>query len=105
MPGHPVACLVAYETFSGPLIRTLGGRSAAWPHAVLRAPLAEPVSSERGRTDVLRVRLVDGAVAVLARGGASSLSSAVRSDGWLVVDDGTEHLDAGAIVEVRSFDG
>jgi molybdopterin molybdotransferase len=104
MPGHPVACLVAYEMFSGPLLRTLGGRSAAWPHAVLRAPLAEPLTSERGRTDVLRARLLDGRVSLLAHGGASSLSSAVRSDGLLVVDDATEHLDAGALVEVRSFD-
>ena len=31
LPGNPVSCLCAYEFFAGPVVRTLGGRSRAWP--------------------------------------------------------------------------
>lgn len=104
LPGNPVSCLCAYEFFAGPTIRVLGGRSAAWPHRRLRAPLARKLSSEVGRTDYVRVALEGGRVVPLATSGASILSSTTRAAGAVIVPRGLEGLPEGAEVEVLLYD-
>jgi molybdopterin molybdotransferase len=105
LPGNPVSCLVAYDVFAGPVIRVLGGRSAASPYPVERLPLGRKVVSQIGRTDYLRVRVSGGLVEPLAIGGASVLSSTTRADGFLVIPEGLEGYPEGALVEVHRYDG
>jgi molybdopterin molybdotransferase len=100
LPGNPVSCLCAYDFFAGRAIRALGGRAKAWPYHPMRARLARKISSPIGRLDYARVQVVDGAVEPLAVGGASSLSSTTRADGFVIVADDSEGFAAGSEVQV-----
>jgi molybdopterin molybdotransferase len=100
LPGNPVSCLCAYDFFAGRAIRTLGGRTRAWPYRPIRARLARKISSPIGRLDYARVRVVDGAIEPVAVGGASMLSSTTRADGFVIVPDDSEGFASGDEVEV-----
>ncbi len=104
LPGHPLACLAAYEMFAGPAIRAMGGGPAAWPHSAVRCALTAEVRSERGRTDYVRV-LVEGESArpLAHHGGASNLTSAVRSDGAILVPEEADALAPGELVTVHLY--
>jgi molybdopterin molybdotransferase len=104
LPGNPVSALCAYDLFAGRLVRRLGGRPAALPYPTRRLPLARKVVSELGRTDYLRVRVVDGRVEPLTSRGAGVLSTAVRADGFVLVPADLEGWQEGALVEVHLYD-
>jgi len=103
LPGNPVSCLVGYDFFAAPAIRTLGGLSAALPYPVSVLPLAARLVSQIGRTDYARVRVRDGRVEPLAIGGASALSSVTGADGFVVIPEGSEGFPEGADVEVHLY--
>jgi molybdopterin molybdotransferase len=100
LPGNPVSCLCAYDFFAGRAIRALGGRTKTWPYRPVVARLARKISSQIGRLDYARVRLVDGEVEPLAIGGASVLSSTTRADGFVLVPADSEGFAPGTEVEV-----
>jgi len=100
LPGNPVSSLCAYDFFAGRAIRGLGGRSKAWPYHAVRGTLTRKISSQIGRLDYARVRIVDGLVEPLAIAGASLLSSTTRADGFVIVGDDSEGFASGADVEV-----
>jgi len=101
LPGHPLACLAAYEFFAGPAIRALAGRPLEWPHRRARASLSSAVRSISGRTDYVRVEVQGGRATPLTHHtGASSLSSAVRANGAIVVAHEVESLEVGDEVDV-----
>lgn len=104
LPGNPVSCLCAYEFFAGPTIRALGGRSRAWPHRRVVLPLAAKIVSELGRTDYMRVSIVDGRVVPIMTSGASILSSTTRADGVVIVAAHHEGHAEGEQVEVQLYD-
>ncbi len=104
LPGNPVSCLCAYDFFAGRAIRGLGGRPRDWPYRKVRGKLARKISSEIGRLDYARVTIHEGAVAPLAIGGASILSSTTRADGFLLIPADLEGYPAGAEVEVFLYD-
>jgi len=104
LPGNPVSCLCAYDFFAGRAVRVLGGRSAQWPYAALRLPLARKVVSTIGRLDYLRMRLIDDRVEPLAISGASVLSSTTRADGFVIIPPDLEGYPPGAEVEVFLYD-
>jgi molybdopterin molybdotransferase len=103
LPGNPVSCLVAYDVFAGPVIRTMAGLRAAWPYRTARLPLAKRLVSQIGRTDYARVVVGDGGVEPLAVSGASVLSSVTRADGFVVIPAGSEGFAEGAEVEVHLY--
>jgi molybdopterin molybdotransferase len=100
LPGNPVSCLCAYDFFAGRAIRASGGRPKAWPYRSVVAKLARKISSQIGRLDYARVRIVDGQVEPLAIGGASVLSSTTRADGFVLVPADSEGFAPGVGVEV-----
>ncbi len=104
LPGNPVSCLCAYEFFSGPTLRALGGRSRRWPHRRVRLPLGRKISSAVGRTDYVRVAVERGRVVPIATSGASILSSTVRAAGAVIVPREQEGMPEGAEVEVLLYD-
>ena len=104
LPGNPVSCLCAYEFFAGPTIRGLGGRSRDWPHRRFEGVLGRKIVSQVGRTDYVRIEIVDGEVIPIATSGASILSSTVRAAGAVIVPRGSEGLAAGSAVEVLLYD-
>lgn len=104
LPGNPVACLCAYDFFAGRAIRRLGGRSTDWPYRSQRLPLQRKVTSQVGRVDYLRVRVMDGRVEPLAIGGAGNQSSTVRGDGFVIIERDAEGHPAGATITVYRYD-
>ena len=104
LPGNPVSCLAAYEFFSGPTIRALGGRARSWPHRRVLVPLARKIVSEVGRTDYVRVAIEHGQAIPLATSGASILSSTVRAAGAVVVPRELEGMPEGQAVEILLYD-
>jgi molybdopterin molybdotransferase len=103
LPGNPVSCLVAYDFFAGPVIRSLGGLPRAWPYRTVRLPLRKRLVSQIGRTDYARVIVADGAVEPLAVSGASVLSSVTRASGFIIVPAGLEGYPDGTEVEVHLY--
>ncbi len=103
LPGNPVSCLVAYDFFAGPVVRTMGGLPAAFPYPVASLPLATRLVSQIGRTDYARVRVRSGRVEPVAIGGASALSSVTSADGFVIIPSGSEGLPEGAEVEVHLY--
>lgn len=103
LPGNPVSCLVAYDFFAGPVIRTLGGLAAALPYPVASLPLAARLVSQVGRTDYARVRVCSGRAEPIAIGGASVLSSVTSADGFVVIPEGSEGFPEEAEVEVHLY--
>jgi molybdopterin molybdotransferase len=103
LPGNPVSCLVAYDFFAGPVIRTMGGRSAALPYSTVTLPLSGRLASQIGRTDYARVRVRAGRVEPVAVGGAAVLSSVTGADGFVIVPSGSEGFPEGHPVEVHLY--
>jgi molybdopterin molybdotransferase len=104
LPGNPVSCLVAYDFFAGPVIRVMGGRTAAWPYRSVALPLGKRLVSQIGRTDYARVAIVDGEVHPVAISGASVLSSVTRASGFVVVPAGLEGYGEGTDVMVHLYE-
>lgn len=104
LPGNPVSCLVAYDFFAGPVIRTLAGLPPAWPYRTVRLPLGTRISSQIGRTDYARVVVRDGMVEPLAVSGASVLSSVTRATGFVITPSGLEGYPEGTEVDVHLYD-
>ncbi|HET9834558.1 MAG TPA: gephyrin-like molybdotransferase Glp [Vicinamibacterales bacterium] len=100
LPGNPVSCLCGYDFFAGRAVRTLAGRSKEWPYRPIVAALERKISSQIGRLDYARVRLVGGRVEPLAIGGASVLSSTTRADGFVIVPADSEGFAPGTDVTV-----
>lgn len=104
LPGNPVSSLCAYDFFAGRAIRALGGRNKEWPYRWICSKLNRKISSQIGRLDYARVKIVEGLVDPLTIGGASMLSSTTRADGFVVVDSDSEGFAAGSEVKVWLYD-
>jgi molybdopterin molybdotransferase len=109
LPGHPVSALVIFSRVGAPLVRLLGGESAATAFAdprTTRARLGENVASEVGREDWVRVTLVarDGElVAQPLRGKSAQVMSLVKADGMVRVPLTDEGIESGTPVDVVLF--
>jgi molybdopterin molybdotransferase len=104
LPGNPVSCLCAYDYFAGRAIRQLGGRSADWPYARCRLPLARKLVSQVGRVDYARARIVNDHVEPISISGASILTSTTTADGFVILPTDSEGHPAGAEVDVYLYD-
>jgi len=106
LPGNPVAVVVTFAVLARPLILKLAGAQAAAPRLFpVRAGFA--YRKKPGRREYLRARLErdgDQVVAVkYARDGAGILSSIVQSDGLVILDEASDDLTAGSIVDFLPF--
>ena len=103
LPGFPTSAVFTFHEFVGPVLRVMGGLAAERRETV-RAHLALPVNSERGRLEYLLVGLVrdaDSSLAAYPMGkGSGSVTSFSRADGFVRIGRNTELVDAGAEVEV-----
>jgi len=104
MPGHVTSAMVVFETIVRPFIDHVRGltesKKSVYP---IPARLSRNISSANGRTDFIRVRLIQKddalyAEPILAKSGL--LNSMVRADGLIEVDINTEGLDKDTEVKV-----
>ena len=107
LPGPPVACLVAAMAFLRPVLRERGHLPHGDPPTT-EAALTRKVVSDPGTRTFARVELDgtgDDVTATPTRAsGAGILSSVALADGWVVVPERLEGLDAGQTVAVEDWE-
>jgi molybdenum cofactor synthesis domain-containing protein len=109
LPGNPVSSFVTFELFVRPVVRRLSGNSHTGGRAIIRARLAQAVSTDRLRRAFLRVVVdrdgQDVPVARLAGGqGSHMLSGLVAANGLAIVPEGVGQMEAGETVDVIMLD-
>lgn len=104
LPGNPVSCLSAYDTFAAPQVRRLGGYAPGPIYREVEAPLTRAISSVLGRQDYVRATFDGEAITPLMVTGASILSSTVRAQGFFWVPAPSEGYPEGARVRMALYD-
>jgi molybdopterin molybdotransferase len=102
LPGYPVAALFDLYLFVRPALQKIARRSDALPKVSAR--LARKIPSRPGYLSLVRVALKDGQAEPIMISGAGILSSVARADGFVVVPEQQEGLEAGENVEVVLFE-
>ncbi len=102
LPGNPVSAMVTFEAFVRPGVRKLAGHARLEARSAAR--VAEPIHSTAEFTHFLRVRLegsVDDLPAAHLTGpqGSGILTSMATADALLIVPEGVDRLDPGAVAE------
>lgn len=100
MSGYPVAAFAQFYLFVVPYIEAALGTSLL-KKAIL--PISTDLSSSLGRMEFVRCRLEGGIVEPVMRSGSGVLSSLVQADGYILVDELTEGLNRGEMVEFTYF--
>jgi molybdopterin molybdotransferase len=109
LPGYPVSALVIFDRFAAPMIRCLGGESAAAFQPFergVRAKLKTNVASQIGREDYVRVtleRASDGLLATPLPSKSGAIFTLVRADGMVRIEMNQDGLEQGEEVEVILF--
>ena len=104
-PGYPVSAYLSYETFAAPVLSRLTGRrgdSAQKAEAIISRRL---VSSLKHREYVrIKAGRVAGALVAspLARGAGAAMSL-VRADGFCVIDQNSEGIEAGESAQIELY--
>jgi putative molybdopterin biosynthesis protein len=109
LPGFPTSAMFTFQDFVAPLLRELA-RLPPPSHLAgeTRARLAHRVGSDPGRTEYVLAHLVEGDQGTIAYPigkGSGSVSAWCQADGYFVVPQLVERLDAGAEVMVRAMAG
>ncbi len=102
LPGYPVAALSDLYLFVRPALQKIGHRSDRMPRVSVR--LARKIASRPNYLSIVRVTLRDGQAEPIMISGAGILSSVARADGFVMVPDEKEGLEAGETVEVELFE-
>ena len=104
-PGYPVSAYLAYETFAAPVLSVLSGRRDAAPQKVEAVLSRRLVSSLRHR-EYVRVkvgRVDDRLVASPLARGAGAAMSLVRADGFCVISQNSEGIEAGETAPIELY--
>ncbi|MEW6185721.1 MAG: gephyrin-like molybdotransferase Glp [Thermodesulfobacteriota bacterium] len=106
LPGHVVSAMIVFTLFVKPCLNHLEGNSINQPFRGLKARISRNVASAQGREDYIRVSLQKGkqgweAVPILGKSGI--ISTMVRADGLIRIDQNCEGLEKGEPVEVMLF--
>ena len=104
-PGYPVSAYLAYDTFVAPVLSALTGRRDGAPQRVEAVLVRRLVSSLKHREYVrVKVGRVDGRLVAspLARGAGAAMSL-VRADGFCVIGQNSEGIEAGASAPVELY--
>ena len=106
LPGHPVSCSLIVLRFVLPMVTALQGETEARQQTV-KGRLETNVSSSYGIEEYVRVNLSSaekGCTVTPLYAKSSVISMLARADGYIVVPEGCEGLEAGEEVEVHTFD-
>jgi len=102
VPGYPVSAYLAYETFAAPVLQSLSGVRTAGTTPI-RATLTRRLVSSLKHREYVRVKVgwVGGQLVAspLARGAGAAMSL-VRADGFCVIEQNTEGIEAGTQVNI-----
>ena len=103
LPGNPVSALTIFDIVAKPIILGLAGLSDTFHRPWVSGKLVENVASLTGRTDYIRVRLVEKNNEVNVQpilGMSNSISTILKSDGYIEIPSDVSGLYAGTAVQV-----
>jgi putative molybdopterin biosynthesis protein len=104
-PGYPVSAYLAYEIFAAPVLSVLTGRGDGVPQKI-EAVMARRLVSSLKHREYVRVkvgRVGDKLVASPLARGAGAAMSLVRADGFCVIAQNSEGIEAGESAPVELF--
>jgi molybdopterin molybdotransferase len=100
LPGYPTSALSNTYSLVLPVLYKMMG--AEMPIARTKAMLSRKIASTIGRYEFLAVKLV-GEEAVPVMKGSSSITTLAEADGYICIDENTEVVNKGDMVEVNLF--
>jgi molybdopterin molybdotransferase len=110
LPGNPVAVMVTFYQFVREAMLILMGQPTPAAQPIMNAVCVSPIKKAKGRTEFQRGVLFlseDGYWKVRTTGNQSSgvLSSMSSANCFIVLDEETGNMEAGAMVKVQVLDG
>jgi molybdopterin molybdotransferase len=106
LPGHPVSCAMVVLRFVFPLIQRLRGSASTNPFSAIQGRLTTNIPSSYGIEEYVMVTVEKGSKGISVSpifAKSSVISMLSKADGYIVVAEGKEGLEAGEEVEVHSF--
>jgi molybdopterin molybdotransferase len=103
LPGNPVAAAVTFIALGRAVVDRLSGAEATRLPAI-RLPILSSISKSRGLMQFFAARLgrrADGAtgIEILMHQGPAMLRPFAEADGFVILDDDTERIEAGDVVD------
>jgi molybdopterin molybdotransferase len=110
LPGNPVSVMVTFYQFVRDALLVLSGADPVEPIPTFRATCTSKLKKAPGRTEFQRgilTRGKDGALTVKPTGeqGSGILKSMSDANCFIILDDATGNVEAGATVEVQLLEG
>ncbi len=107
LPGYPVSALMIFDQLVKPFIGMISGNIAR-PTQLQRGRLAQRVNGAKGRRWLLPVHIINSrdvpvVYPIIASSGATG--ALAKADGYMVIPEDDEYVDAGEEVEVLLFPG
>ncbi|VVB67199.1 Uncharacterised protein [uncultured archaeon] len=102
LPGYPVAALSDLYLFVRPALKKMAHLDDAIPRTCAR--LSRKIASKPGYLSIVRVALKGEEAEPIMVSGAGILSSVARADGFVLVPEEKEGIEAGEMVEVCLFE-
>ncbi len=106
LPGHAVSAMVVFSVVVRPFIAHISGLEGRQRSFPVPARLSRNVSSSQGRTEYIRVKLIEKSGEIWAEpvlGKSGLIHTMVKADGLIEIGLNTEGLDKGAEVSVIPF--
>jgi molybdopterin molybdotransferase len=98
LPGYPVAAFSSLYLYVRPAVKKLAHLDDAMPK--ITATLSRKVVSRPGYLSLVRVKIEGEAAVPIMTSGAGILSSVAKADGFVMVPEELEGIEAGEAVEV-----
>jgi putative molybdopterin biosynthesis protein len=102
-PGYPVSAYLSFKTFVSPVLAKLTGQKTIFAQTV-EAVLSKRIVSSLKHREYVRVKIdrVDGKLTAtpLARGAGAAMSL-VKADGFCVIEQNSEGIEAGETVRIE----
>jgi len=98
LPGHPASTFMIATLFIAPLLAKMTGKNQKVRS--IKARISKSFPSERGRVDLIRVKLLQNGDIEPVLGKSGLLNTLVKSDGYIKVPAGLDGYEPGEVVEV-----
>jgi molybdopterin molybdotransferase len=98
LPGYPVAALADLYMFVRSALKKLAHLNDAVPKITVK--LARKIASKPGYLGIVRVKIEGEMAMPIMTSGAGILSSVAKADGFVMVPEELEGIEAGEMVEV-----
>lgn len=107
LSGNPIAAMFGFEVFARPLIFKILGMEREIARPIVQAKLTRRVTTALGRRTFVRVKVFQHGEEMLAEPisarGSGIISTMTKANGYVVVPENREGLEAGETVSVHLF--